>query len=421
MLTMNKNAIRLAFSGDWHTPASRFLLGPSYEGYKAIVEIAKAKQVHALGNVGDSRINSNTSRYADQCEMDTLILPLAQAGIGYWVIDGNHDRPGAAHNEITSNSWLSRLKDNDLWKGIHYWNDYSYKRLNINGQYIYMISIPYPPRHYFSLGKELKTKQENDAAASKFIQDQYQKAFMSAQIDRGSRKEAIGVMFHGTIDSPRLQTAGESNMRPGYDVNIPINMFEGADFVATGHVHKHQKIDNAFYTGPLFPQEYDHEGMATGVVIVEILEGKVIAEEFVPVHTVSYKTVEIDVSDKSNPEKNVIDFVKGEILTPDRTFVKVKVKVGVENHFNKSMVREALEELGILDPRIIVDVPEAPSVLEMQKQIIDEIGTSLSGYIEFYMKENPEKKQNILNAGASMTELQEAAAQIEREAFNDKQ
>lgn len=418
-LTMHKDAIRIATFGDRHEKASRALLGPYYMGQRRIVEIAKEYKCVAAADTGDSRVDCNSSPEANECEMTSLILPLAQAGISYWAIDGNHDRRGASHKEITANSWLAHQKDKDLWKGIEYWNDYIPRMMHFGTEHqIQVLPLPYPPRHAFAAGKEMKTKKELDAAASEHIQ---------AALAKGARaldpKDPILILYHGTVDSPRLQTAGEARMPAGHDVNIPVNAFPRIPncAVACGHIHMHQILSETnpliYYTGPLIPQEFDHEGMETGVVILEFYQGEV-RYEFVPVDTIVYKTVRIDVG-AGVTDDEIVKRVQAEVPAPERTKVRIVLRTEAVYGIDKGALREALETAGIIEPGITVEHPEAPAVLETEQKIHEEIGSNVTANVEAYLKENPEAVAALEAAGAGTQDALDATKEIEMEAFSE--
>ena len=437
---MSDNKIKILCIGDVHLKAGRDQLGPWVQAFKRVVEVAKERQVHAVANCGDTRVDCNSSPDANDVEMRYLIRPLAEAGIAYWVIDGNHDRRGSAHGEVTANSWLQHNRDRDIWQRVEYWNDYDLKRrLFDTKRAIQVLTLPYPPRHVFALGKDLKTKAELDQAASEYIQEKLKRA-IPEMVD----SEPMLILFHGTVDSPRLQTAGEARMPAGHDVNIPINKFSRVFpaqnmAVACGHIHLAQVLSESsplvFYTGPLVPQDFDSEDLECGVTLVEFSQGEV-KREFVPIESIRYKTVVVDLINPCSIEKvdGIVDLaalgsnepsiaiaalVKCQIQAPDRTIVKVVIKPAPGLAIDKGSVREALEDAGIIEPRIVIELPESPAVKEMEKKIDAEIGANVTANVTAYLAEHPEAGAALAAAGAGDQDVLDAARAIEVEAFNE--
>lgn len=421
-LTMDKKAIRILCTGDRHVKKDRSNLGPYYKGHARIVEIAKQYQVHAVADTGDSRVDCGSSRYADACEMENLILPLAQAGIGYWSIDGNHDRPGASHKEITANSWMQHLKDNDLWRNVEYWDQPTLIEAKLNDRILQVLPIPYPPRHVFATGKDLKTKKELDTAASEYIQSELKRL-----AEKIVRTDPLLILFHGTVDSPRLQTAGEARMPAGHDVNIPIDAFNPwpSTAVACGHIHKYQILSDdqplVFYTGPLIPQEFDHEGMDTGVVIVEFGADGVVRHEFVPIETIGYKTVVVTSADVdgAHDSMGIARIVREQVPNPERTVVKVIIRAQSADVIDRAELREILEDKGIIEPRIVIEMPEAPAVIEMEQKIHEEIGINVNANVAAYLKEHPEIAEALAAVAATEQDVMHVVAEIESEVNAD--
>ena len=428
-----KNDIKILCIWDVHLKAGRDKLGPWVQEFKRVVEVAKERRVDAVANIGDTRVDCNSSPDANDVEMRHLIRPLAESGIAYWVLDGNHDRRGSAHGEVTANSWLQHNRDKDIWARVEYWNKPGMIVTELNGQALQVLALPYPPRNVFALGKDLKTKAELDQAASKYIQDAL--AIAKESLDRDT---PTLVLFHGTVDSPRLQTAGEVRMPAGHDVNIPIIAFHKLKncAVACGHIHMAQVLNEdrqlVFYTGPLVPQDFDSEDLECGVTIVEFNQGEV-KREFVPVETITYKTAIVDFNDpnghgdcidtgllhSSLTPTAIVACIKKQVPFPDRTIVKVVIKVAPNQAIDKGAVRDALEDAGIIEPRIVIELPESPGVIEMEKKIHEEIGDNIQANITAYLEEHPEMGLELAKVGASDQDMQDAAKEIEAEAFNE--
>ena len=427
---------KFMYTGDRHLKAGRNQLPPYAAAQKTLVAKAKDEGVTAVFDAGDSRVDCASSEYAKDVEMQTLILPLARAGIGYYSIDGNHDRPGATEKEITANSWLAALKDQDLWAMAEYWNDSKLRTLSLGNvgvgsrvtptnPVLQIIPLPYPPRHMFAAGKDLKTKKDLDAAASLYIQDQ-----LTAALKDVNPEMPLLILFHGTVDSPRLKLAGEARMPAGHDVNLPINAFPKRPNVAVacGHIHMHQILSEdsplVFYTGPLVPQEFDHEDLDCGAVILTLKDGKTWELEFVPIASICYKTVTVtfdrDVKDALGNIVNELfikDRVLKEITQSERTVVKVKIVAAPGQEFDRGAIREALEAAGIIDPRIVIELPEQPLALDTEQKIHDEIGSNVQANLAAYLKEQPAQAAALEAAGATVQDAIDATTAIEREAF----
>lgn len=420
-LTFGPQTFRILHTGDRHSPQSKLLLGPWVEAYKKVVEIAKEYKVSAVTDAGDSRVLCASSRHADDLEMRFLIRPLAEAGISYFVVDGNHCRAGAAHYEVTTNSWQQHIKDDDLWKGIEYFPVPQRREVFLNpGGKLQVVALPYPPRHAFAATKDIKTKEDLDRAASVFIQ----KALKDL-VGETPENSNLLILFHGTVETPFLKMAGEARMPCGHDVYIPLEAFKGLKnaVVHAGHIHKHQVLSEdpqVFYTGTLVPMEHDSEEIETGVVITEWQPDGKIIREFVPVHTVSYRTVTVEAAagEEAGIDLKVSEKIKAEVGDPSRTVVRVIVK-SASGEVDREAVRKAMAAAGVTDGKLVVDMPEMPAMSELDKKTDDDLGTNYIGNLKAFLAARPDVVKMCQDANVNETELFSQAAAIEAELFSE--
>jgi exonuclease SbcD len=83
------------------------------------------------------------------------------------------------------------------------------------------------------------------------------------------------------------------------------------DYVALGHIHKHQELNNGshppiVYPGSLERIDFGEEGERKGFVIAEITRGQT-TWEFVPVEARRFLTIRIDVTASDDPLTDVLD------------------------------------------------------------------------------------------------------------------
>ena len=76
---------------------------------------------------------------------------------------------------------------------------------------------------------------------------------------------------------------------------------------------------------------------------------------------------------------------------------------------------EALEAAGFNEPRIMVELPEAPAVKDVEKTVHEELGSNVSGNLAAFVRAHPETMAVLDEAGATEQELQDAAEVVEAE------
>jgi exonuclease SbcD len=113
--------------------------------------------------------------------------------------------------------------------------------------------------------------------------------------------------FHGTIGGATDGT--ERNMMLGQDLVIPRSLLAlpGIDYVALGHIHKHQAIGTqppAVYPGSIERIDFGEEAEAKGFVIADV-EKDHTSWHFVELHARPFVTVRVDVRSHADPQERI--------------------------------------------------------------------------------------------------------------------
>ena len=398
---------RFLVTADTHKPNDRTKIGPWYEANKKIVDLAKQMKVTGLVCPGDTGVDCRGSNEAQNCDMVSLIRPLAEAGIDYYVIDGNHDRRGSSEREVTTNSWIGNLKDADIWKHTHYWN--------LPGLYnvgdVQFLPLPYPPKHLFALGKEMKGADDMTAAASAYLLE-----CLQANLKNVDPSKSLIIPFHGTIASPDLKIGSERFMKSGHEVSIPINAFPEWDnlVVACGHIHLRQILKQTpfiFYPGNLVPSEHDNEDQEPGVMYIEFRDGKFFHSEFYPVATVQYKTFRMSLADipadVCMPEAFIAAIVvkQYEPAVRARTTLRVVLTMAQTRVIDSSALTDALLNLGFIDVSINKLRAEEKTLKEVKDKVNAELGVSHEDHLKAFINRDVETQDMIKAAGVGIDEI----------------
>ena len=122
----------------------------------------------------------------------------------------------------------------------------------------------------------------------------------------------IPTVFLGHLMADRAQLGAERFLAVGKGFTIPISFLlrPEFDYVALGHVHKHQNLNPAnnppvVYAGSIERVDFSEEKEEKGFVLVELTKGKV-SWEFCPIQVRPFCTIEVDVSTKEQPEKAIL-------------------------------------------------------------------------------------------------------------------
>lgn len=119
----------------------------------------------------------------------------------------------------------------------------------------------------------------------------------------------------GHLMADRAQLGAERFLAVGKGFTIPMSLLTRPefDYVALGHVHRHQNLNPQGEPPVVYPDsiervDFSEEKEEKGYVLLELEKGK--AEwEFCPLPVRPFLTIEVDVSDKDNPQQAILDAI----------------------------------------------------------------------------------------------------------------
>ncbi|NET89897.1 MAG: exonuclease subunit SbcD [Kamptonema sp. SIO1D9] len=122
----------------------------------------------------------------------------------------------------------------------------------------------------------------------------------------------IPTILLGHLMADRANLGAERYLAVGKGFSVPVSLLirEQFDYVALGHVHKHQNLNKSnqppiIYPGSIERVDFSEEKEDKGYVIVEVEPGKV-KWEFCPLPVRPFCTIEVDVSQVEEPEAAII-------------------------------------------------------------------------------------------------------------------
>jgi exonuclease SbcD len=111
----------------------------------------------------------------------------------------------------------------------------------------------------------------------------------------------------------RCSLGAERYLAVGKGFNFPLSLLirPEFDYVALGHVHKHQNLNPknnppVIYPGSIERVDFSEEEETKGYVMVELEKGKV-NWEFCPLPARPFCTIEVDVSDANDPQAKILE------------------------------------------------------------------------------------------------------------------
>ena len=122
----------------------------------------------------------------------------------------------------------------------------------------------------------------------------------------------IPTVLLGHLMADRAKLGAEKFLAVGKGFTLPISLLTRSelDYVALGHVHKHQNLNKSndppvIYPGSIERVDFSEEKEDKGFVLVEVAKGQV-NWQFCPLKVRNFCTIEIDVSNQENPETAIL-------------------------------------------------------------------------------------------------------------------
>ena len=269
---------------------------------------------------GDLFDKANPDNESKELVFNELFLKMRDLGIEVVVIAGNHD----SYDFMRSISGLSLLAN------VHIFDRPSKERFLYRKGDLAVACLPYPSERVITSAEE-DSKSTYAQLVSKFI------SFLAESVKGAKHKVLLAHLF--IAGSRYTRTEKEATITQHYAVH-PAALTDVFDYVALGHVHRYQRIENAptyaYYTGTPYQLDFSETGEEKFFNFI-IFEGNV-------------PRVERIKFDLKNPLK-VFDLKQSEIyrklpeLKGESGYLKIFLRVEDRSNFSLTVDR-LREELG---------------------------------------------------------------------------
>jgi len=285
------------------------------------IEYGLAEGVDAVLIAGDVYKN-RTPNPTHQREFARRILRLRRADLPIFILVGNHDvspAAGRAHSiEIFDTLALEGVTIAER-AGLHV--------IETRAGPLQIMALPWITRH------NLLTKE--DLRLASFLEIE---TLLMERIENFLRTTAAALdpaiptvlTIHGTIDGATV--GAERQIMLGKDLVLPKSFIAlpGVDYVAMGHIHKHQVLGNhppVVYPGSIERIDFGEEREDKGCVLVELEKGAT-SWQFHKLAARPFVTVDVDVRNSPEPQARITNAIEKHTLTG--AVVRVKVDATAE-------------------------------------------------------------------------------------------
>lgn len=254
---------------------------------------------------------------------------------------GNHDMPISSARASTVEIYETLNVPNVLVG-----HDYDIHSLDTRSGPVQVATAPYPIRA--RLLEDEATQGKTIAQIDEILQHHVQLILRDLAL-RASESDAPRVLAgHFTVAGAEF--GSERSVMIGRDVSVLLSEVADPawDYVALGHIHKHQNLTRGrsdappvVYSGSMERIDFGEEGDSKGFCWVELERGAA-NWEFVPVKARPFVTMRIDARTASDPTQHVLNKIDSRNLEDAVVRVIIQADPNTEMLLHLDEIREAL-------------------------------------------------------------------------------
>jgi exonuclease SbcD len=354
-----------------------------------VVEFALEEEADLAIFAGDA-FKSRDPDPTQQREFAKRVKRLADA-LPTLLVVGNHDMPGMA----------AKASSVDIFHaldvpGVILGQKPNGKVVETRRGPVFLAWMPYPMRN------RLLIKEEHQGKTIGQLETSLREVVSTILLDltqRAAEHDMPRVLCgHFSVDLARV--GSERTVMLGKDVTVLKSTLTDPtwDYVALGHIHKHQNLNEdgyppVVYSGSLERIDFSEEEEAKGFCWVMLARGET-QWEFIPVNARPFQTVRVDVRQEEDPTGSVLSALE-EISTDDSI---VRVIVQLQNQQQASLREREIENA--LDSAMSVTVSRDVEH-EIRSRLGEDSPEALTPLqlLEHYfqsMQETPERTHSLL-------------------------
>ncbi len=311
-----------------------------------MVDYAREQDVDLVIFAGDA-FKTRTPNPTFQREFAWRIQDLAELAPVVLLV-GNHDLPP---NSLKASS--IEIYDTLRVSNVHLAQEYEVFPIETKRGLVAVGAAPYPIRSRLMQNVDTRrmTIKETDKQLEEVLTDILNE--LAEKADEIAPESPRILTGHFTVRGASL--GSERNVMLGRDVQIslPLLADQRWDYVALGHIHKHQNLTRdridvppVVYSGSLERIDFGEEADTKGFCWVELERGAT-RWEFVPVAARPMVTLRVDCIVEANPTRKIIGLIQSHNLENSIVRLMVKLSPETDSALNDMAVWHALREAGV--------------------------------------------------------------------------
>ncbi|HYO89291.1 MAG TPA: exonuclease SbcCD subunit D [Candidatus Limnocylindrales bacterium] len=318
---------------------------------------------------------------------------------------GNHDLPQTAL-KASSVEVFETLDVHNVWVA----HQFEGRVIETRRGPVYVGAAPFPMRAHV-LSDEENAQATSIAEASKLLNDRVAENLAVLAGDADQQNMPRLLTGHFTVSGAMVQRGSERAIMLGTDVEVMISALAPPgvwDYIAMGHVHKHQNVTNAregmppvVYSGSMERIDFGEEHDQKGFVWLELARGAA-AWEFVPVAARPFVTLRGDLRASEDPTEDAVALTHTRLL--DEAVVRMILDLTPEtaNRLNEKTVREAIYEAGahlVAGIQKVIDEPARTRLGDTPEGLTD---LELLDRYLITKEVRPERREGLLEAAVPL-------------------
>jgi exonuclease SbcD len=270
-----------------------------------VIDIALEREVDVCIFAGDAYKNQRPNP-TFQREFCRRIKRLADAGVPIVLLVGNHDMATADR----AASSLDIFGVFDLPGVIVADREEVHQIVCRRGQPLQVATVPYPHRGRLLTHDQFRnmTLDDLDLALARILGNN-----IVELVEAAKEQPDIPAVLAAHLSVSGAKQGSEQSVMIGRDVVVLRSLLADPvwDYVALGHIHKHQELNEGqhppiVYPGSLERIDFGEEGERKGFVMVELEKGRA-SWEFIPVDARRFVTIRMDVTQTDEPMTTILD------------------------------------------------------------------------------------------------------------------
>ena len=314
---------------------------------------------------------------------------------------GNHDLPPSIL-KASSIEIYETLAVPNVWVGY----DYEGRVISTKRGDVFVATAPYPIRS--RILEKLSTAGMTIAQTDELLQQQMTRILEDLAAEADQHEMPRLLTAHFTVGSAVV--GSERSIMLGRDIVVGRDIVADPrwDYVALGHVHKHQNLTTGridappgVYSGSIERIDFGEEGDAKGFCWVELSRDDT-NWEFVRVNARNFVTLKADLRKSSNPTQETVNLIGKHALRDAVVRLILQFTPESEVRFNEGAIRETLRQAGVFHLAAIKK--------EVEQPVRARLGASPEGLtpeelLERYLisrEVEPERRTELLTAASEI-------------------